>query len=54
MPQHRYALTPHDVVLYAALDGVSAHLDLCAREGCWDARCDALHDRLGRYGLGRN
>lgn len=50
----RYALTERDVVLGAALEGAALHLDRLARSGCWDCHCDAVNERLGTYGMGRN
>lgn len=54
MPADRYALTEHDARLIAALEGAGKHLNMLARLGRWDVRAHQLHDRLGRYGLGRN
>ena len=49
-----YALTGGDAILMSCLDGTGRHLRSLASRGGWDANCDQLDMRLGRYGLGRN
>lgn len=54
MGPHGYPMTGRDVMLAHWLATVPGHLRMVAHYGRWSAAEDALDERCGRFGAGRN